>query len=91
MERIRIRQKRGDVRIHESFCRGRTSVQADDVVRIRIISHLTADFIFHPPVFYFTGTDIGKTGEAMIRHLYFESELDRIIRWIFPRIKKPAC
>ena len=52
------------------------------------VCHLSADIIFHPPVFYFTGTDSMESNEAMVRHLQFESELDRRLRYIFPELKK---
>ncbi|MDC7125214.1 MAG: zinc dependent phospholipase C family protein [Spirochaetales bacterium] len=51
------------------------------------ISHFTADMIFHPVVFYFTGKDKIGSDEAEIRHYKFESCLDKTIRWLNPWLK----
>ncbi|MBI9102989.1 MAG: zinc dependent phospholipase C family protein [Spirochaetales bacterium] len=54
-----------------------------------ILCHLAADMIFHPMVYYFCGADIpGKMTDATVRHYYFESGMDKILRWVYPEQRK---
>ncbi|MDC7226836.1 MAG: zinc dependent phospholipase C family protein [Spirochaetales bacterium] len=45
------------------------------------ICHLCADAVFHPLIFYFTGSDT-------IRHYTFESEIDKRLRSIYPELRE---
>ena len=52
-----------------------------------VISHLSADAIFHPLIFYFTGNEKTDKQKSTIRHYYFESNLDKTLRWLNPWLK----
>ena len=56
-----------------------------------ILSHLTADMVFHPMVYHFCGKDTaGIINLEIIRHYRFESMMDRTLRYLFPEIKKES-
>ena len=52
------------------------------------ICHLTADTVFHPMIYYFTGNDNPGEKQAAIRHYRFETGLDQKLRLLFPELKK---
>ena len=53
-----------------------------------ILCHLCADMVIHPLVFYFTGVNEGDRRDATVRHYRFEAALDRMNRWLYPKLKE---